>query len=651
MSWVETLSQTYDRNAGQIGVMPQVHWYKDGKKVFCPRPLLPLFHMVQNVDVEIVVDIKGNWVPHHARVLAQEERMTIIPCTEGSSARSGKAPQPHPLCDKLPYLAADYQTYGGEKAHQYVRYMEQLEAWCASPYGHPSVRAVCDYLKKGTLISDLVQDQIFFCGDDGMLLEKWNGERGTAPPIFNYKQKEACIRFCVQGAPEPRLFADKTAWNSFGDYQRSLSGAKSLCYATGEQAVPTQNAPKAVRRMGENEKLISANDTAGFTYRGRFATPEEASCISGEAVQKSHNALKWLIDKQGKRNGDQVILAWSTGDAPVPTPLADSFDLFASLTPPPADADKTPDTGSGYALRLSQAISGYHPKELEDNEGVMVLVLDSATPGRLSMPYYRELRGSEYLARIQAWHSSCAWLMRYRREEDQPISFEGAPALLDIVTAAYGSKADDKLKKIALERLLTCVVDGARLPSDLIASAVHRLANPLCMENWEREKAESITCALLRKDYNDRKGKEEWTVSGEKLGEQDRSELFGRVLAYYDHLERWELNVLKVDRPTNAMRYRARFVRTPAKTADLIEQRADPYLKRLGGKATVKINELNVLYSALEKIGGFTDVPLQANYLLGYRSQLDKFEQERLANKAAKEAVKTMSVAVATEKE
>ncbi|MEG1396449.1 MAG: type I-C CRISPR-associated protein Cas8c/Csd1, partial [Oscillospiraceae bacterium] len=366
MSWVETLSQTYDRNAGQIGVMPQVHWYKDGKKVFCPRPLLPLFHMAKNIEVEIVVDINGNWVPHNARVLAQEEQMTIFPCTEGSASRTGTAPQPHPLCDKLPYLAGDYQTHSEKKAHQYARYMEQLEAWCASPYGHPSVQAVCDYLKKGTLISDLVQDQIFFCGDDGMLLEKWNGERGTAPPIFRYKQEEVYLRFRVQGAPEPQLFDDKTAWDSFGDYQRSLSGAKSLCYATGVQAVPTQNAPKAVRWMGEKEKLISGNDKKGFTFRGRFATKEEAFCISSEAVQKSHNALKWLIDKQGKRNGDQVILAWSTGDAPVPTPLADSFDLYASLTPQSADATKPPDTGSGYALRLSQAISGYRPKELED---------------------------------------------------------------------------------------------------------------------------------------------------------------------------------------------------------------------------------------------------------------------------------------------
>ncbi|MEG0597937.1 MAG: type I-C CRISPR-associated protein Cas8c/Csd1, partial [Oscillospiraceae bacterium] len=196
-----------------------------------------------------------------------------------------------------------------------------------------------------------------------------------------------------------------------------------------------------------------------------------------------------------------------------------------------------------------------------------------------------------------------------------------------------------------------CVVDGARLPSDLIASAVHRLANPLCMENWEREKAESITCALLRKDYNDRKGKEEWTVSGEKLCEQDRSELFGRVLAYYDHLEGLALWYKKETHPTSALRLREYFVKHPARGAKLLEEKLIPYLDSVGGNHSDKMLALNRLFSALEAIGGYTDVPLQANYLLGYRSQLDKFEQEHLVNKAAKEAAKAMSVAVATEKE
>ena len=54
--------------------------------------------------------------------------------------------------------------------------------------------------------------------------------------------------------------------------------------------------------------MISSNDKTNFTYRGRFHDVGEAYTISYEASQKIHNALKWLIERQGVKVGDKEFV-------------------------------------------------------------------------------------------------------------------------------------------------------------------------------------------------------------------------------------------------------------------------------------------------------------------------------------------------------
>ena len=49
---------------------------------------------------------------------------------------------------------------------------------------------------------------------------------------------------------------------------------------------------KKIRNEGDGAKLISANDSQNFTYRGRFTSKEEAFAVGNETSQKAHNALK-----------------------------------------------------------------------------------------------------------------------------------------------------------------------------------------------------------------------------------------------------------------------------------------------------------------------------------------------------------------------
>src|SRR5690349_15748349 len=102
MSWIQKLYETYNTCQMMVGME------SNENKV----PLLPICHTTQMAQIEIVIDGKGDF--RRARVIPKNEARTIIPCTEDSGGRtSGEAP--HPLCDKLQYVAGDLTKYGGNK--------------------------------------------------------------------------------------------------------------------------------------------------------------------------------------------------------------------------------------------------------------------------------------------------------------------------------------------------------------------------------------------------------------------------------------------------------------------------------------------------------------------------------------------------------
>src|SRR5690606_28310375 len=181
---------------------------------------------------------------------------------------------------------------------------------------------------------------------------------------------------------------------------------------------------------------------------------------------------------------------------------------------------------------------------------------------------YRNLTGSDFLARIDQWHESCAWLHRYHRMEVQDkqsgkisrkvVPFVGAPAPGDIAEAAYGRRLDDKLRKATIERILPCIIDGMPLPRDLVESAVRRAANRAGMEDWEWYKTLSIACALFRK-YNT---KESYTMPLDPA-RTTRDYLYGRLLALADSLEEWALREAGEQRLSNAARLMQRFAERP----------------------------------------------------------------------------------------
>lgn len=94
-------------------------------------------------------------------------------------------------------------------------------------------------------------------------------------------------------------------------------------------------------------------------------------------------------------------------------PLAgDDWDDFEE------DTERWPaDTQEEIARQFNRAILGYQ-HQLKDSSQTAVMILDSATPGRLSVRYYQELQGSKLLANIKDWHDTFQWQLEYRSVEE-----------------------------------------------------------------------------------------------------------------------------------------------------------------------------------------------------------------------------------------
>lgn len=496
MSWIQKLYETYNNCEKMVGIGA------DDNKV----SLLPICHTTQKAQIEIVLDQDG--VFKKARVLPKNEARTIIPCTESSSGRtSGESP--HPLCDKLQYVASDYNKYGSNKDSYFQSYVTLLAAWMAAEK-NGKANIIYDYIKSGSILHDLIEHKILFLGEDDKLLKQRNGKKENResldifdllPGRINKKgeienwQADAFVRWVVEIPNEPQssVWNDTEIWESWIRYYTHTKQNKTLCYVTGEEEFSADQHPSKLRSDGDKAKIISSNDSSGFTFRGRFLTASQAANVGFEVTQKAHSALRWLIDRQGYKGKDgQAIVAWATSGAEIPKPTDDPLAIlgFDEL---PSDQSEIASTAQDLALKLKKKIAGYN-KEIGDTTNIVVLGLDAATPGRMSITFYKELSGSDFLQRIDDWHQTCAWIHRYGydKETKRHFTFVGAPAPVDIAEAAYGNKADEKIKKATVARLLPCIIDGQPIPRDIVESAVRRASNRITMEEWEWNKILSI---------------------------------------------------------------------------------------------------------------------------------------------------------------
>lgn len=612
MSWLLNLYETYQANLDFVGEIKRT--YNDREYT-----LLPVSHTTQNAHIEVTVTADGEF--HSAVVIAKDDMSTLIPCTEESASRAGSKVAPYPLHDKLSYVAGDFVTYGGKikKEEPFAAYIRNLEAWANSPYACTKVKSIYSYLSKRTLIRDLVQEKVLFLDAEGRLIEKWDKKaeelHGEKPKLFSLiagEQESAFIRLNVRphtGVTE-NVWRDAEVYDSFVNFYSQQLGTEDYCYVSGEFVPSTERHANKIRHAADKAKLISANDTSGFTFRGRFTNSGDAASISYEVSQKAHNALKWLINRQAKVIDQRVFLVWGNKDLDVPDPMEDFFNLDSEAE---STSPNVSYTNEEFAMEVAKALGGYRNKLGErENTNVNIMVLDSATTGRMAVLYYRNMDKNLYLDKLIEWHSTCVWFHRYRKNaKGEFVIAPGAPSTKDIAFATYGPNGSDKVIKGLMERMLPCIVDGREIPGDIVRSAIHRASNPVAMEKWEWEKTLSITCALINK-------KEKCNMALETEN-TDRSYLFGRLLAIADVLERSALDADE-KRSTNAIRYMNSFSRYPERTWGIIQSALQPHQARLGSRARYYSSLIDEVASKFTS-ETFNNTALTGKYLLGFYSQ------------------------------
>lgn len=624
MSWIVKLNKTYDSVVGHTGL--------DESKV----PLLPISHTTVQAQISVTVDVDGNFVS--ASVIPKEAATTVIPCTEASGARtSGKAP--HPLCDTLEYVAGDILEYydvegesdsessesDGSKKTENIKeshqeYLALLKEWCESQYGDYRLWAVQKYVKKRSLCSDLVNRGLLRLDEEGKLINDWNKETmGEKPELYSVltgSSVKSFVRWAISTPSGDEELSEPATWRLWEKFYESKAEEVGICTVTGEEVHIAENHPAKIRNSGDKAKLISSNDTSGFTFRGRFLNGKEACTVGYLASHKAHNALRWLIGKQGYHQDDWCIVSWTVTDGRnVVNPVQDPVDIFtANLT----DEETVAYTGKISSDNINAMIRGYNGKL--DEEGIVTMVMDSASKGRLAIVYYKEFSGSEFEANLSHWYNSCSWPRRYNDAEGNKRTTVLPPSLKNIVRCAYGRNVDDGLLKSTLNRLMPCVIERAPIPRDIVQSVVNNACKPMSFERYEWESMLSLACAMYKKQNE--KERYEMVLDKER---KTRDYLFGRLLAVADAMEGRALFKAGEKRETNAMRSMQRFADRPSSTWRNLNLAVAPYKSRLPNNGSYYDKVISEIMDLFETEDFVSDRRLSGEFLLGFYTQRADF--------------------------
>lgn len=640
MNWGREALDLYEKNLNKVG--------KIEYRGEIPYTLLPTFHSTAAAQITVTIDEEGNFL--RGEQVPANDKFTIIPVTEKSGSRtSGK--EAHPLCDNLRYLAGDYPCYVEDDGSCFEIYMKQMKKWYESEFCHDKVKAIYHYLQKKSLIHDLIEQKVLKQNENGTLAED--------ETIQGIDQKKAFVRFIVRSLSDPltetmdECWKDKTLWEKYQQYQRSAEEKKGLCYLSGNRESISYLQPKKIRNEGDGAKLISSNDKENFTYRGRFATKEEAFAIGNETSQKVHNALKWIIRRQGSAYDTMVFVTWETAedsagevevqwDSDTEYMLAEFDEWETGLEEPDFD------TNAIGAELFRRAMNGYHTLQKEGTypasmKYMVLLGVDAATPGRLAVVEAKKIEETRYLENIRKWHKDCWW--RHEKWKDgKRIVYYGMVGVKDIADLLFGIEnngsitiVDGSSKRLYAEvakRILPCIWDGQQIPIDYVEQAINKASNPLAYKEWKNwEQVLELACSMVKKKRKELYQEERTMALDKKCRERDY--LYGRMLAIADRIE-YRTYEMDKDRGriTNAKRYMNNFSQRPFETWKVIEENIQPYLNKLSvPERRFYENLLDEIENAFESVEEYRKKGrLSGLYLLGFHSQsyeLRNFKAEK----------------------
>ena len=678
MSWMQKLYQTYNEVEKSADLL-------DLDK----ETLAPLWHSLQTAHIKIVLSADGDFIS--AEVLP-DKTIVMLPVTEDSEGRTSGY-RPHALCDSIQYVAKDLGYIGKEKIQiettdkkgnkklkektiecaTFDLYIKQLDAWCMDmETKNPKVLAIQKYVHKGTVLADLIKAKVVPIDSSGKLLESWSKKDGDIqdkPKLLdvlgqNPEIRKALVIWSVQTHDlVSETWKDKEVQQSWSKYYQDTLISR-FCSVTGKEQKIRESHPAKLTYSGDKAKLISSNDKTGFTYLGRFEEANQAVAISAEVSHKAHAALRWLIERQGIRNDNQVTVVWATRfanadeDKVLSLPYRAETDIYAALFAED-NINEAADFGFDAAKIMKKRLYGYRAK-LQDNDQISLLVLDGTSPGkgRAALTYYQECLPKDYFANLDAWIDDFSWYQRYKPKEGKPWLFV-APSIERIADTIFSkSELEDKSKKAKKQlyaRLLPVIAGGTSvsIPEDLVQKSFQGACNPFANHrpedgekirsaNWQRNIG--VACALYkgwRARHHDSSQRRTYPMS---LDTENRSRdyLYGRLIALAESMEWYALylqNGKKAPtRATNAERYFQQFAQRPYSTWLNIESvKLVPYKNYLTslGKDFYK-QSIGEIMDLFENDDFMCDDKLSGEFLLGYHCQKMEINRQIAERKAAK---------------
>lgn len=555
-----------------------------------------------------------------------------IPVSQESLNRtSGAWKSPHPLFDFREFTLPEWENGSIKVTNKHGEYKKRLREFAESPFAPAFVKSVLRYISNEC--HDFEKDL-----PDGTTSKTQILFRVEEPDVANSNLWE-----------KPELFS---GWHAFYTRKINDESGHTMDFIGGGQDTVAQFHPKKISLAVGNAKLISANDRSNFVFRGIFRHPDncpkaqqaafkrqfgltDAVTIGYESSQKAHQFLRYLIATNGIHCGEQVIVPFAnrTGEWSLPPPpVADEDEDWGDdeiTTTADVMTKLGACTGLDYAKSLGKALAGFAlDRQMDAHAPTAIAIFESATPGRLSVTYYRELARDEYLDNVRRWHETCKWLIRRGVEKkDKSFVVFGAPSFERILQAVFGWAKDandtgyQKLRQRVRAQLIRSVFDNAPLPADYLANAIRRASNPLVVTTkkgkFDRSRflaTLATTCAILK--HATQNTKESFDMSID-LSRTDRDYLYGRLLGAADKLEEYALHKKYNDRlVTAAIRYMQTFSMRPATTWQIIHNQLLPYKQKV--RNSIADRELQSIYNLLSSKDAENDSPLSGVYLAGY---------------------------------
>ncbi len=604
MSWLVELEKVYDNTISR----------KSDEK---PEPI---YHISNNASVTVTLDESGNFITAELIDSKSKDKITCMPCTESCSSRSSGA-DAYPLCDKLEYIS-------GEDNEKFEKYINLLKSWGQSAFSNDQIKSICTYVSQKTISSDLLSK-----GFDTAEIKdfiRWEVETKDFSQSKTWKNED------IQNLWIKFYESDEFSEYVKGNFSKKEELTKrirktDLNYANGNNEKIAVYNPAKIRNGGDKAKIISANDTSNYTYRGRFEDDMQACQISSISTQKAHSALRWLIKQQGIRFGDGLtVVTWNSAGQKLPAITQGSVDFDFGFEDDNSE-EQIYFTDKEFANAINKRLLGYYGN-ISNHEKIMIMMLNSATPGRMSILMYRELQNTDLIEALNKWHNNLSWFITYWKKHDinEKATWYhsiGTPSPKQIAECAYGDHVKGNLIEKTVQRIIPCILDGTVIPSDLEIQCVKSASNLMIVDNYNRDFVLETACAVFK--YNKlTRYKEEYKLALEET-RTSRDYLFGRLLAVAQQLETSALRKMAENRETNAIRYMQQFSIKPSSTWKILYEKKLPAYKRHLDAGLVnwfekQIQDISALFNADDYL---CDRPLSGEYLLGYQCQLKAFRK------------------------